>query len=207
VQVLHTPEKTTIRILSQDIEMPLNQNKSLTPGGKSRGEKTTTDNSESSNVLIWRSLRVYSGRSCRTETTAGANRIRLRKREKERERKKKKRIKQTKEKETKRNKWRRKREEEDLFSLVHQPNPLLGHSLFFCTHYIMSGSLLLLLLFPEKNKNESTPFIIIKYESRALQSRAHTTEFLVVAVVGSGSVVPVWNTRELERERDKRDGS
>lgn len=68
--------------------------------------------------------------------------VRERKREKER---RKKRIKQTKEKETKRNKWRRKREEEeDLFSLVHQPNPLLGHSLFFCTHYIMSGSLLLL---------------------------------------------------------------
>lgn len=90
VQVLHTPEKTTIRILSQVIEMPLNQNKSLTPGGKSRGEKTTTDNSESSNVLIWRSLRVYSGRSCRTETTAGANRIRLRKREKERKKEEKK---------------------------------------------------------------------------------------------------------------------
>jgi hypothetical protein len=53
----------------------------------------------------------------------------------------------------------------------------LGHSLFFCTHYIMSGSLLLLLLFPEKNKNESTPFIIIKYESRALQSRAHNRVF------------------------------
>lgn len=101
----------------------------------------------------------------------------VREREKERERKKKKRIKKTKEKETKRNKWRRKREEEeDLFSLVHQPNPLLGHSLFFCTHYIMSGSLL---LFPEKNKNknESTPFIIIKYESRALQSRAHNRVF------------------------------
>jgi hypothetical protein len=75
-------------------------------------------------------------------------------RERKRERKKKKRIKQTKEKETKRNKWRRKREEEDLFSLVHQPNPLLGHSLFFCTHYIMSGSLLLLLLFPEKTKQK-----------------------------------------------------
>lgn len=39
VQVLHTPEKTTIPFLSQVIEMPLNQNKSLTPGGGKVEEK------------------------------------------------------------------------------------------------------------------------------------------------------------------------
>jgi hypothetical protein len=203
VQVLHTPEKTTIGILSQVIEMPLNQNKSLTPGGKSRGEKTTTDNSESSNVLIWRSLRVYSGRSCRTETTAGANRIRLRKREKERRKKE-----SSKQKKKKRNETNGVGKEKKKISFLSSINL----TPFWATPYSSARITLCLVLFffffffPKKtkmNRRRSSSSNM----SRALYSREHTTEFLVVAVVGSGSVVPVWNTRELERERDKRDGS
>lgn len=160
--------------------MPLNQNKSLTPGGKSRGEKTTTtDNSESSNVLIWRSLRVYSGRSCRTETTAGANRIRLRKRERkrEKERRKKESSKQKKKKRNETNGVGKEKKKKISFLSSINLTP------FWATPYSSARITLCLVLFffffPEKNKNknESTPFIIIKYESRALQSRAHNRVF------------------------------
>ena len=130
--------------------------------------------------------------------------VRERKREKERRKKE-----SSKQKKKKRNETNGVGKEKKKISFLSSINL----TPFWATPYSSARITLCLVLFfffffPKKqNKNESTPFIIIKYESRALQSRAHTTEFLVVAVVGSGSVVPVWNTRELERERDKRDGS
>lgn len=90
--------------------------------------------------------------------------------------------------------------EEDLFSLVHQPNP------FLATPYSSTRIILCLVLFFffSNPKNESTPFIIIKYESRSTVERAHThtTEFLVVVVVVASCRFPVW-----KRTTDKRVGS
>jgi hypothetical protein len=163
-------------------------------GRRIRKRREKTADTRSSNVLFWRSLRVYSGRSCRTETTAGANRIRLRKRVRARE----KEFKQTKGKDEIKQMASKKKKISFPSSINLTPFwPLL--ILLHALYYVWFSSSSFQTQKMNRRRSSSSNM------SRALQSREHTHThyrvFPVVLVVVASCRFPVW-----KRTTDKRVG-